>query len=270
MPSRLVPLRRVALVALLTLGCAPLRRAGAPTLRVMSFNIHSGHGNLDGVADVVRATGADVVALQEVDVHWAERSGFADQATALGERLGMTVRFAPIYRLAGLRPGDPPREFGVALLTRLPIVRWRNDTLTRLSTQERDPAPVPMPGLLEATLDVRGTPVRVLDAHLDYRADPRVRVRQVAELVALLGASDGPTLLLGDLNAPPDAPELQPLLARLHDAAAGRGLSYPADAPTKRIDYVLASAHFRVRTAAVVATGASDHRPVVADLALAR
>jgi endonuclease/exonuclease/phosphatase family metal-dependent hydrolase len=59
----------------------------------------------------------------------------------------------------------------------------------------------------------------------------------------------------------------------LHDAwigAAGPGLTYPADAPTERIDYVLVSPHFRVRSASVPVTEASDHRPVVVDLELDR
>ena len=282
MRSPYVPRLRIALLGALLSGCAASSRprpdAPSPAppegraLRVLSFNIHSGHGDLAGTVAAIRALSPDVVALQEVDVHWDARSGFVDQASALGARLGMQVRFAPIYQLPSTSPGGPPREFGVALLSRHPIVRWRNDSLTRLSTQAATPTPTRMPGLLEAVVDVRGTPVRVVNVHLDYRPDPRVRVQQVAELLAHVGAPAAPTLVLGDLNAPPDAPELQPLLRRLRDtwdAAAGAGLTYPAAAPVKRIDYVLASAHFRVRAAAAPASEASDHRPVVVDLVLA-
>jgi len=80
-----------------------------------------------------------------------------------------------------------------------------------------------------------------------------------------------PTLVFGDMNASPGAPELQPLLTLLHDAwpaANGSGFTYPAEAPTERIDYVLISSHFRVRGASVPVTEASDHRPVVVDLLL--
>ena len=263
-------MRRACLILALAAGCRSLpdASAGVP-LRVMSYNIRYGNDDLNGIAAAIRAAAPDIVALQEVDVHWADRSAFADQATALGERLGMAVRFAPIYSLPPAQPTRPRREFGVAVLSRYPIVRWRNDTLTRLSTQTPDAAPTPMPGLLEATLDVRGTAVRVFDTHLDYRADPAVRRAQVAEMLAHIGASPGPTLVFGDMNATPDAPELAPLLARFHDALAGRGadaLTYPADAPAKRIDYVLVSPHFNVRSATVPVTMASDHRPVVVDL----
>src|SRR5207253_1826361 len=117
---------RGSLLLLLACGCASATRGDA-TLRVMTYNIQSGHGDLAGTAAAIRATGAEIVALQEVDVHWAERSAFADQATELGARLGMEVRFAPIYHVA--QAGKPPREFGVALLSTHRIASWRNDSL---------------------------------------------------------------------------------------------------------------------------------------------
>ncbi|MFL5488790.1 MAG: endonuclease/exonuclease/phosphatase family protein, partial [Gemmatimonadaceae bacterium] len=221
----------------------------------------------------IRASSPDLVALQEVDVHWAERSNFVDQASVLGEQLRMEVRFARIYQFAAARNGDPPREFGVALLSKLPVLDFANHSITRLSTQDTNAVAAPLPGFLEAKIDVKGSTIRVFDTHLDYRADPRVRQQQVTEMLAYIGDTSGPTLLFGDLNAPPDAPEIQPLLARLHDAwpsSMGPGLTDPADVPLKRIDYVLVSKHFRVRSASVPATLASDHRPVVVDLVLAR
>src|SRR5438874_12151393 len=106
-------------------GCAALRTQpavpAAPALRVMSYNIQSGAGNLERTAEVIRAEHPDLVALQEVDVHWAERSRFADQARELAARLEMDVRFAPIYHIASPEPDRPAREFGVALLSRLSV-----------------------------------------------------------------------------------------------------------------------------------------------------
>ncbi len=240
-------------------------------MRVMTYNIRSGNGDLDRTAELIRSFVPDIVALQEVDVRWAERSGFVDQATTLGERLHMNVRFARIYQVAGSDSATRPREFGVALLSRYPIVEWRNDTLTRLSTQEQNPVPTPMPGLLDAQVDVRGTVVRVFNTHLDYRSDPHVRQQQVKEMLAYIGESPTSTVVFGDMNAQPEAPELQPLFQRLHDAwpaSAGPGFTYPADKPTKRIDYVLVSSDIRVRSASAPVTEASDHRPLVVDLML--
>ena len=215
---------------------------------------------------------ADLVALQEVDVHWHERSQFVDQASELERRLGVSVRFAPIYRLPGTT-GRPTREFGVALLSKHRIDAWINDSLTRLSTQDANPTPARMPGLLRAVVNVRGTPVTVLTTHLDYRADPSIRHAQVREIIGVLDSVRGPVILAGDLNASPAAPELQPLFARLRDVwigAADPGLTYPASAPTKRIDYILASSHFTVVTRWVGFTATADHRPVIASLLIGR
>jgi endonuclease/exonuclease/phosphatase family metal-dependent hydrolase len=262
------------LFAFFALGCGSrVQSAPAPatSLRVMTYNIAAGHGDLERIASAIRAESSDVVALQEVDVHWQARSDFADQASVLSKRLGMHVRFAHIYDMPGSPDHPERREFGVALLSRFPIVAFTNHEITRLSTQQDGAPPMVMPGFLEAQLDVQGTRIRVFNTHTDYRSDPSVRQKQVAEMLAIIGESKLPTLLFGDLNASPSAPELQPLFARFRDAwrsSSDAGLTYPADKPAKRIDYVLTSDQFSVRSARVPMTDASDHRPLVVDLEL--
>ena len=258
-------------------ACGTFHRSGhsAPDrrIRVVTYNIHAGHGDLARTAETIRALSPDMVALQEVDVHWSERSGFVDQVAALASALGMEARFAPIYSLPNRDNSAVPREFGVAFLSRHHIVTWRNDTLTRLSTQDSNAVPAPAPGLLEADVDVGGSRIHVLNTHLDYRADPRVRRTQAGEMAAVIARVGEPLIVFGDLNATPDAGELEPLFARLRDAwpvNSGSGDTYPADAPTKRIDYVLVSRDFRVVSARVPVSIASDHRPVVVDLAWRR
>ncbi len=242
-------------------------------LRVMTYNIHAGHGNLARTAEAIRALSPDIIALQEVDVHWSDRSAFADQVGALAAALGMNAAFAPIYHIPNADAPKPAREFGVALLTRHRIVTWRNDTLARLSTQDSNAVAAPAPGLLEALIELRGTRIRVFNTHLDYRSDPAVRLRQANEIVAALERSSAPTILFGDMNAAPDAAEIAPLFAHLKDTwsnDSGPGYTYPAEQPTKRIDYVFTSSDFRVVLGFVPATNASDHRPVVVDLAFRR
>lgn len=267
---RLLILRAALLAAGASTACAhlPGKQSGLP-LRVMTYNIRSGNGDLARIAETIRGFAPDVLGLQEVDVHWAERSNFVDQAHLLGELLHMEVRFAPIYTFPGTDSSRPARQFGVALLSKHPIVAWKNDTLTRLSTQVQNPVPGPAPGLLEATIAIGGDTVRVFNTHLDYRSDPAVRKQQVIEMLAHIGDTSGPTVVLGDMNATPEATELQLLLQRVRDAwqrVAEPGFTYPAEKPAKRIDYVLTTNHFRVRAASVPVTEASDHRPVVVDL----
>lgn len=270
----------LAVACLVQAGCAT--RQDAQSLRFMTYNIAAGGGNLEAIADVIREVSPDIVALQEVDVHWSARSGFADQAAALGSTLGMYVRFAAIYSLADSTAESAdrrnsydgaamPREFGLAILSRAPIVEFANHVIPRLSTQRETGQPEPLPGFAEAVIDVGGVRLHVFNTHLDYRADPYVREQQVTAMLAVTSQRAGAVVLMGDLNARPDAPELQPLLAQFADAWAGHGSegqTYPADTPDRRIDYVLLSDHFRVNDARVPVTVASDHRPVVIDVML--
>jgi endonuclease/exonuclease/phosphatase family metal-dependent hydrolase len=242
-------------------------------LRVMSYNIQYGNEGLDSVIAVINAERPDIVGLQELDVHWAERSKFVNQAELLAKGTGMQYRFARIYQLPGSDATKPPREFGVGILSRYPIVSFTNHPITRLSTQEANPVPSPLPGFLDATVDVNGTKVRVFDVHLDFRRDPSVRAKQVAEMVAVMAKATGPVILMGDMNARPNAAEIEPLFRRLRDTwpyTQGPGLTGPARNPAGKIDYVLVSDEFRVSRTWVPKVYASDHFPVVADLVLVK
>lgn len=272
MTTRLLRLVRSTLpfAPFVTAACASLRPTERVPITVVTYNIQAGAGNLQRIAEELRAMNADLVALQEVDVHWHARSGFAHQAAELAQALGVEMRFAPIYMLPG-DSGRPIREFGVALLSKHRIESFRNDSLTRLSTQQANATPVRLPGLLNAVVNVRGTQINVLTAHLDYRADPAIRQAQVSEMLRILSDTMR-TILAGDLNATPDAAELQPLFRRLNDVwppNGGPGYTYPASAPAKRIDYILVS-RLWPGTVAVVPGASADHRPVRASLFLVR
>jgi endonuclease/exonuclease/phosphatase family metal-dependent hydrolase len=262
-------------------------RAPAPSalqvpMRVMSYNIHTGIGedsrlDLARTAATIRDSGAEVVGIQEADVHWAARSAWADQVGDLAAALGMRSCFAPIYSFSPPPGSEQRREYGVAVLSRHPIVSCENHDLARLSTQDPNPAPAPGPGLPEAVVETTGARVHVYVTHLDFRADPSVRRQQVADTLRILDEDEpgAQQLLLGDFNAEPQASELQPLWHRMTDAWAvvhgpAGGLTYPAITPVKRIDYVTASRGIAVSSATVVESTASDHRPVVADLVVRR
>jgi endonuclease/exonuclease/phosphatase family metal-dependent hydrolase len=249
-------------------------RPGRVRLRVATFNIHHGvgaYGRLDlaRTADVVAATGATVVGLQEVDRALSRRSDWVDQAAWLGERLGMeVVHGATIDRVADPAvPDGPRRRYGNALLSAHPVLAWRAVALP--GSPRREPR-----GLVDARVDVAGTAVRVVVTHLQVRSR-RERLEQAAHIVDMVGGDDdgsAPTVLLGDMNAGPDSPEMRVLTAVLADVWAsvgdGPGHTFVAPRPFARIDHVLVSAPLTPVSAEVVDTRASDHLPVVADVDL--
>ncbi|ANH95785.1 metal-dependent hydrolase [Streptomyces sp. SAT1] len=109
---------------------------GAPPvpLRVATYDIHAGAGedgvlDLDRTARAIGALHADVIGLQEVDVRRGERSAYTDEARELARRLRMRVFFAPLYDLPAGPGHAARRRFGVAVLSRLPLVSAGNHTV---------------------------------------------------------------------------------------------------------------------------------------------
>ncbi len=219
-------------------------------MRVMSLNIHHGRdlertSNLGRVQHLIEEMGVDLVGLQEVDVR-LPRTGFEDQAAILAGRLGMHYAFIPSI-------GVEWAGYGNALLSRHPIESVRKLELP--GTGEPRSA-------LEARVILPGDrPVLVLVTH--FSLNQAGRRSQAETLAARLKGEPLPHILLGDLNATPGSPELEPLIAIMSDAHAGSGQ------PTiggRRIDYVLASGSLQVSAAWVPDGGGSDHLAAVAEI----
>ena len=263
--------------ALSVTGCKKETREREPAvIRIMNYNIAAGHGDISAIVRVIAEHDPDIVALQEEDVHWGVRSGYDDQAEYLAEALGMDYFYGEIYTLPPDREGEgvPERRYGLAFLSKEPIRYAQNHQLTRHSTQPDAPGVRPLPGFPEIAIPFPGGIVHFFNTHLDYRPDPAVRETQVMEMIEIMEQAEGPVVLAGDLNARPDALEIDPLFVMLRDAWDTRqeegdpGYTFPADAPDRRIDYILHSPDFEVVDVFVVDSQASDHMAVVADLKL--
>lgn len=246
------------------------------TVKVATFNVAAGRGtdgayNLERIATAIENTEADIIGLQEVDVHWGDRSNNDNMVALLAERLDMEYYFAPIYDFDPAGEGEPRRKFGVAVLSKYPITNAANREIARLSTQDPNPVPKPAPGFLEAQINVNGAEVAFYVTHLDYRADPIVREMQVADMEEIMAAHTY-SILVGDMNARPDAPELQPLFQKYADAwewsLEEDGYTYPAASPDRRIDFVFASPRIEVHSATKMSSQAADHLPVIAEVSL--
>lgn len=256
----------------------------AQRIKVMSYNVHFGcdldnRYDLDAIAEEIRAADADIVGLQEVDVHWGARSQWESMVDELASRLSLHAFFAPIYELPGERSGQSVRQFGVALLSRYPFLRTVNRPMTRLSSQSREAIPEPMPGFAEAVIPIGDARLTVYVVHLDYRAEPMIREQQIREIRGALKESSMESneafrevILLGDCNARPDAPEMAPLLEVLRDTWADvsgdPGYTFPTDRPDRKIDYILATPGVKTLQADILDVKGSDHRPIVAVMEL--
>ncbi len=242
-------------------GCASREPA---TFRVMTYNIRHGEGldgkiDLERIARVIRRSDADLIALEEVD-RGVKRSDGVDQPARLAALTGMQAVFE---KNADVQGGD----YGNAVLSRLPVEHCENHLLPRMPGNEQR-------GLLEVHLRVGGRPLTFFATHFDHQKDDAERLASVAALRELLATTEGPVIVAGDLNATPDSPTLEQLHAFLDDAAAEAGsdaLTFPADAPDRRIDYILyrPDSGLRVTAYKVIPDAvASDHRPVTATLYL--
>jgi endonuclease/exonuclease/phosphatase family metal-dependent hydrolase len=234
-------------------------------MRAVTFNIHHGVGindqlDLDRVAQTIEALRPDVIGLQEVDRRFGERSNFVDQPRVLAQRLGMRLAYGPALNLDPLHTGEPRRRYGNAVLSRYPIVSRNNVLLPKTAAVEQR-------ALLRARVDLGDRLLDIYTTHLEAH-DPGQRALQAGAVATTFAYRDGRCLLLADLNARPDGVEMAAIAAVLDDAwsvGTGRGLTYPATNPTRRIDVVLHSADMVPTAASVIATTVSDHRPVIVD-----
>jgi endonuclease/exonuclease/phosphatase family metal-dependent hydrolase len=249
-------------------------------VRLVTFNTHHGVGDdrrhdLPRLAKLLHAVDADVICLQEVDRYYGERSEDVDQALLLSRALDMQLAWGPAIDepRAVADATAEPRQYGNALLSRLPILI-------------SDVHPLPGGGeprsALRTMLELDGGTLWVTATHLTTRSVSE-RAEQVAALAALHTDRMEGGVLVGDFNTSPDAPELEVLRGRFTDAweqAGARddqagwrfwrgddGGTFPARSPRKRIDQVWVSPGVTVAAARVLdAEGASDHLPLVVDL----
>jgi endonuclease/exonuclease/phosphatase family metal-dependent hydrolase len=246
-------------------------------VRLVTFNTHHGVGedarhDLPRLAKVLAAADADVICLQEVDRYFGDRSEDVDQALLLSRALDLQLAWGPA--IDEPRPGDRPRrQYGNALLSRLPIL---------VSDVHRLPGGGEPRSALRTMLELDGSTLWVTATHLTTRSAEE-RSAQVAALAALHTEEMAAGVLVGDFNARPDAPELDPLRERFTDAweiaddrddQAGwrfwqrdEGRTHPAHSPHRRIDQAWVSPGVAVASAQVLdAEGASDHLPLMVDL----
>lgn len=229
---------------------------GSDRVRVASYNIRKAIGS-DGRRDpqriqsIIKAIGADVVALQEGDFRFRGRAALFDPDE--------------LHRLTGLHAVDLNHD--------APGLGWHGNVLL-LGPDARATSvrTIDLPGLeprgaVTVHLEIGDKPLQIIAGHLGLLAYNRKR--QVRMLLDAIDASDDvPVIAMGDFNGWGRAPgSLRPLRDMMNEVTCGP--SYPARWPVTPLDRLFYHGAL-IPTASGVwrespAQMASDHLPIWAE-----
>jgi endonuclease/exonuclease/phosphatase (EEP) superfamily protein YafD len=229
-------------------GGAPEARPGsARFLRVVTFNLWSRNDRMQDVATFLAEADADVVVLQEATrPHWAElRPALAPRyPNSVGDRGLVILSKHPILADGRIdRPGYP--EWNSLM------VRW-------------------------VRLDVNGTGIEIAGAHLTRPYYAALQTEDIGALTKFVKSTAGPLIVAGDFNMTPWTYSLR----RFTQATGLKRyntfhLTWPMRwrnlrlLPLVAIDHVFASSQFAAIATRPGPRLGSDHRLIIADIALA-
>lgn len=263
-PGYAAPGLKLLLLTLIFSVVAPmaLAQSESVTLTVLSYNIHHGEGvdgkvDLQRLADVIKSTDADLVALQEVDDQ-TERTGKVDQTARLAELTGLHGRFVHQIDYEGGR-------YGQAILSRFPVsdvtVHWLPGTPDR----ERRIA-----GAVSVTIGERK--LTFVTTHLHHN-NAAFRRDQASQLNKLYADPEQIVILAGDLNATPESEPIEILSQHWKSATdpSPAMATFPAVKPERQLDYILFRPQERLQVISAKVIDepvASDHRPLLVQFKL--
>jgi endonuclease/exonuclease/phosphatase family metal-dependent hydrolase len=231
--------------------------------KMLTYNVHSCVGTdrrLDPnrIADVIAETGADIIALQELDVG-RKRTGGVDQANVIASLLKMEAHFHPALHVEKEKYGD-------AIITAMPTQLVKAGPLPSVGERR---------GAIWVRVEMAGFSLNVLNTHLGLRNVDRVR--QAATLLGeeWIGSAEfqaAPAIICGDFNAIPSSPAYKHIARQFRDIQLLTGPkvrpTYPSRFPLLRLDHIFVSEGLGVPASSVVSTPlarrASDHLPLLA------
>jgi endonuclease/exonuclease/phosphatase (EEP) superfamily protein YafD len=233
----------------------PPPAGGSPALRVMSVNLLMVNQETDAMIAEIRAADPDVLLIQEYTDHWHR---------ALRGSLGGAY---PHHSYV-----DQDDSFGAAVYSKTPFV----EEVEQFVPLSHNACPQ-----FRAVIEYAGRRVALYNIHLlpprtpEYTTGHRL---QFADLLDVLRDEPLPYVLAGDFNFPETAPQHAALrragVREAHELAGkGRGATWPVNGPFRylpglRFDHVYLSPAFTATRCETGAGKGSDHRPVVADVAL--
>jgi vancomycin resistance protein VanJ len=246
--------------------------AGAPTMRLLSYNINSGHGGVEQLVEEMDRFSPDVVLLQEI--------GHRDELEAVLRARFPTVDLWGQFALASRYPllaRDEPEKLPFYGQLRSPrCVRAVLDTpLGRIVLYNVHPI---SPREDFGTLRGHGLRREILSGRLFsgssapvIQENAALRGREIEGVAQVAAKETDPVIVAGDTNLPTLSKVFGRYLSGYQDgfakAGAGFGYTYPNDRrPWMRIDRILATDALKFVGFEVGASKASDHLCVVATL----
>lgn len=225
-------------------------------MKIMSFNTQHCQNyverkiDFDIMAKAIVDCGADIVGLNEMrgqGVH----PDYTAQTEKLSELTGLKYyHFAPAIEV----PNGGP--YGNGFLSRIPILKAETvmipDPEVKIHSRHYETRCI-----LKVVLEGG---ITVLVTH--FGLNPEEQENAVKTVLANI--TDEKCILMGDFNVTPDGGVLLPIRERLKDTADSFDspkLSFPSDAPERKIDYIFVSRDIKVAKADIPPIVASDHRP---------
>ncbi|MCF7921838.1 MAG: endonuclease/exonuclease/phosphatase family protein, partial [Candidatus Marinimicrobia bacterium] len=230
--------------------------ANPESYSIMTYNIWHGVGidrilDLPRTAGVIQAGNPDFVILNEVDAGTA-RSFAVQQADSLGKLLGLHALFGRSIDYDG-------GQYGNALLSRYPIVDFHIVDLSADNLLEGR-------SVFISRVDLLGDTITIMGTHLGLSAEEQHE--QVARIINALPEYDR-IILAGDFNFEDNSENYLGITNVLRDGLKEvnlePSLTFPADKPVRRIDYIFIGAGIEALESSPVQhierTIASDHQP---------
>lgn len=231
-------------------------------ITVLSYNIH--HANppskpefidLQAITKVIKESGAQLVALQEVDVNTLRSGKSSHQAEELAKLVGMEFFFSKGIDYQG-------GEYGTAILSKFPILDDQRYELPNVEGVNSEPRT-----LAVVTVEVNGEKVKFANTHLDF-TNAENNLLQVKKILDIFKDETLPVIMGGDFNAVPESASIQ-LLDEQFTRSCSQDCPFtsPQQNPQRIIDYIMVSSNSNFETIdhqVIAETYASDHRPVLA------
>ena len=240
------------------------------TFKFMHYNINHGENmsgvyNLQAIADVIKNSKADVVALNQVDVNYSSRSNYDDQIALLGEKTGMYFRYQTVIsQPATSASGGKLRKYGQGFLSKFPF-----DTSQEARyIYTANPGDGNLQGLFRTRVNVNGNWMCFyVTSFGSGTTDRQAQATQAKNWMNADGANW--KVLGGSLDISRTSAPMVTMYSFLTDAFAGvTAFNYPSDTPVNHLNYILTKNTVSTNGATVINSQASRSRPIVSNIVL--